>query len=227
MSTTLNRQAVRALVVKDWQLFERQLAAYVAAGLVALALIGHAQKWSFYLGATLLIIIMITASCFALSTSLLSERKDRTLAFVMSLPVSPFDFYLAKLIGNWITFSVPFVLLGGGAIAVTLLTSVPDGLLTLVLLLSGHLLFAYCVALAVAMHVESEGWNVFAMVGSAALINPFIAGVSQIPDIARHWTGDEVVWSWQALTILAAQLVLSLTLTALTAWRHLRKQAFF
>ena len=227
MTVSLNRPAIRALVIKDWQLFEKQLAAYVAGGIVALALIGHATRWSFYLGATLLIVIMVAVSCFAISTSLLNERKEKTLAFVMSLPVSPLDYHLAKLIGNFVTFGVPFVVLGGGAAVVTLTTPVPDGLLTLVLLLCGHLLLAYCAALCVAMQVESEGWNIFAMVGSAALINPFMAGVSQIPDIARHWQGNEVVWSWQAGGILALQVFCSLALLAATAWHHLRKQAFY
>ena len=227
MTVSLNRPAIRALVIKDWQLFEKQLAAYVAGGIVALALIGHATRWSFYLGSTLLIVIMVAVSCFAISTSLLNERKEKTLAFVMSLPVSPLDYHLAKLIGNFVTFGVPFVVLGGGAAVVTLTTPVPDGLLTLVLLLCGHLLLAYCAALCVAMQVESEGWNIFAMVGSAALINPFMAGVSQIPDIARHWQGNEVVWSWQAGGILALQVLCSLALLAATAWHHLRKQAFY
>ena len=227
MTPSPNLPAIRALVVKDWQLFEKQLAAYVAAGILALALIGHAQKWSFYLGSLLLIIILVAVACFAISTSVLNERKEKTLAFVMSLPVSPLDFYLAKLAANFVTFGVPFLLLGGGALAVTLFTPVPDGLVTLVALLLGHQLLAYCVALTVALQVESEGWNIFAMIGSSALINPFMAGISQIPEIQRHWATNEVVWSWQALSILAAQLVLSAGLVAWAAWRHLRKPAFF
>lgn len=227
MNTRLNKPAVRALVLKDWQLFEKQLAAHVAAGILALALIGHARPWSFYLGSLLLIIVMVAASCFAISTSLLTERKEKTLAFVMSMPVSPLDFYLAKLISNLVTFGVPFLVMAGGAVAVVLWTPLPDGLLTLVLLLAGHMLLAFCFALAVAMQVETEGWNLFAMIGSSVLINPLMAGLSQIPDIQRHWNSPDIVWSWQALTILGAQLLLSVALLAYTSWHHLRKQAFF
>jgi ABC-2 type transport system permease protein len=219
--------AIRALVFKDWQLFEKQLAAYVGAGLFALALMGHAQRWSFYLGSLLLIIVMVASSCFAVSTALINERKEKTLAFVMSLPLTPLDFYLAKLAANLVTFGVPFVVLTGGAVAVTWWTPVPDGLLTLVLLLAGHLLLAFCLSLAVAMQVESEGWNIFVMIASSALINPLMAGLSQIPEIASHWSGPVVVWSWQVSAILAAQLLLSLGLLAHTGWRHLRKPAFF
>lgn len=222
-----NPTAIRTLVLKDWQLFEKQLAAHVLAGLVALAFIGHARSWSFYVGSLLLIIVMVSSSCFAVSTSLLTERKEKTLAFVMSLPVSPLDFHLAKLIGNGVTFGVPFLVLAGGAVAVTLLTPVPDGLLTLVLLLAGHLLLAFCVSLTVAMQVQSEGWNIFAMVGSSVLINPLLAAVSQIPEIQRHWATEQIVWSGPLLAILAAQLLLSVGLLAFTSWQHLRKQAFF
>ena len=155
------------------------------------------------------------------------ERKEKTLAFVMSLPVSPLEFHLAKLIGNLVTFGLPYLLLAGGAVAVTLWTPVPDGLVTLVLLLAGHMLLAFCVSLAVAMQVQSEGWNIFAMVGSSVLINPLMAGVSQIPDIQRHWATDQIVWSGALLAILAAQFGLSLALLGYTSWKHLRKQAFY
>jgi glucans biosynthesis protein C len=53
------------------------------------------------------------------------------------------------------------------------------------------------------MQIESGGWNIFAMIGSSALINPFMFGLGQIPEIQRHWGGDAVVWSWQALAMLA------------------------
>jgi len=230
MNTVFHRlrgPVIRTLVLKDWQLFEKQLAAYVGAGLLALALMGLAKSWSFYLGSLMLIIVMVAASCFAVSTALINERKEKTLALVMSLPVTPFDFYLAKLVGNLITFGVPFTVLTAGAVAVVLWTPLPDGLLTLVLLLAGHLLLALCVSLAVAMRVESEGWNIFAMVGSSVLINPLLMALGQIPAIASHWSGPEVVWSWQAVAILAGQLGLGLALLVHTGWQHLRKPAFY
>src|SRR3546814_7883125 len=84
------------------------------------------------------------------------ERKEQTLAFVMSLPVSPLDFTVSKLAGNVLTFAVPFVVLLGGTLAVVLFTPLPDGLFVYALLIFAYLLFAYAVSLAVAMSVESE-----------------------------------------------------------------------
>src|SRR3546814_20242392 len=98
------------------------------------------------------------------------ERKEQTLAFVMSLPVSPLDFTVSKLAGNVLTFAVPFFVLLGGTLAVVLFTPLPDGLFVYALRLFAYLLFAYAVSLAVAMSVESEGWATLQLIGSMVLI---------------------------------------------------------
>jgi len=223
----LNLPVIRLLVAKDWQLFEKQLAAYVAAGIVGLCFLGMASSWSFYVGSLILLIVMIAAACFAISSSLLVERKEHTLPFVMSLPVSPLDFYLAKLVGNLAMFGVPFAILALGSLAVILFTPLPDGLVVFALLMFGHILLAYSVALGVAMAVESEGWNTFAMIASMVLINPFMMLLSQIPAINDHIRTDDIVWSAPALSILAAQVLLGCTAIVVTGWVHCRKKSFY
>jgi ABC-2 type transport system permease protein len=223
----INLPLIRLLVRKDWQLFEKQLAAYVGAGIVALCFLGMASAWTFYVGSLLLLIVMVAAACFSISNSLLSERKEHTLPFIMSLPVSPLDFYLSKLLGNLVTFAVPFGVLSLGTLAVILYTPLPDGLVVFAVLVFGHVLLAYSVSLAVAMTVESEGWNTFVMIASMVLINPFIMGIGQIPAIAAPIKTEAIVWSTPALAILTAQLLLSAAIVALSGWLHCRKPAFY
>lgn len=223
----LNYPIIRLLVAKDWQLFEKQLAAYVAAGIVALCFLGLATPWSFYLGSLLLIVVMVAGSCFAISNSLLSERKEHTLPFIMSLPVSPLDFYLAKLIGNLVTFGVPFAVMALGTLAVIVFTPLPNGLIVFALPLFGHILLAYSVSLAVAMAVESEGWNTFVMIASMVLINPVIMLLGQIPVIADNAKTGTIVWSTPLLSILTAQVLLSIAAIVATGWIHCRKQSFY
>ncbi len=223
----LNQPLIRLLVVKDWQLFQKQLAAHVLAGIVALALLGLARPWAFYLGSLLLIIVLVAGSCMSISNSLLVERKEQTLAFVMSLPVSPLDFTLAKMAGNLLTFGVPYLVLLLGTLVVILTTPLPDGLVVFSVLLFGHILLAYSVSLMVAMQVESEGWNIFAMIASNLLINPLIMLLGQIDAIAKPAGGEAIVWSLPAVAILSAQLLLSLAALAFTLWWHGRKTAFY
>jgi ABC-2 type transport system permease protein len=223
----MNLPLIRLLVVKDWQLFQKQLAAYVLGGIVALALLGLARPWAFYLGSLLLIIVLVAGSCMSISNSLLVERKEQTLAFVMSLPVSPLDFTLAKMAGNLLTFGVPYLVLLIGTLVVILTTPLPDGLVVFSVLLYGHILVAYCVSMMVAMQVESEGWNVFAMIACNLLINPLIMLLGQIDAIAKPASGETIVWSLPAVAILSAQWLLSLTALAFTLWWHGRKTAFY
>lgn len=223
----LNQPLIRLLVVKDWQLFQKQLAAHVLAGIVALALLGLARPWAFYLGSLLLIIVLVAGSCMSISNSLLVERKEQTLAFVMSLPVSPLNFTLAKMAGNLLTFGVPYLVLLLGTLVVILTTPLPDGLVVFTVLLFGHILLAYSVSLMVAMQVESEGWNIFAMIASNLLINPLIMLLGQIDAIAKPSGGEVIVWSLPAVAILSTQLLLSLAALGFTLWWHGRKTAFY
>lgn len=223
----LNIPVIRLLVAKDWQLFQKQLAFYVLAGIVALCFLGLAKPWAFYVGSLMLLIVMVSAACFSISTSLVVERKEHTLAFVMSLPVSPLDFTVSKLIGNLLTFGVPFVVLLGGTLAVVLFTPLPDGLFVYALLIFAYLLFAYAVSLAVAMSVESEGWATFAMIGSMVLINPYIMGLSQMPEISDRVSVDALVWTTPTVSLVAILVGLSLAVIGLTSWFHARKPAFY
>lgn len=223
----LNLPVIKLLIAKDWVLFQKQLAAYVTAGIFALCLIGMAKGWSFYLGSLLLIVVLVAAACFSISTSLLAERKEHTLAFVMSLPITPLDFYLAKLLGNLVTFFVPFLIMFFGAIAVIAFTPLPDGLIVFSILIFGFVALAYTISLSVAMAVESEGWNTFAMIGSMTLINPFIMILGQIPEINEYVKTESIVWSLPAVSILLAEVTASVAVLLATGWVHCRKQAFY
>jgi ABC-2 type transport system permease protein len=224
---TLNIPVIRLLVLKDWQLFQQQLALYVLAGIVALCFLGLGKPWAFYIGSLMLIIVTVSVACFSIATSLVTERKEKTLAFVMSLPVSPLDFTVAKLAGNLLTFAVPFCVIAGGTLATVWLTPLPDGLFVYSLLIYGYILLAFSVSLAVAMSVESEGWSTFAMIGSMALINPFIMALTQVPAISERVDQDAIAWSPEAVAILAAVVLLSVAVIGTTAWYHARKPAFY
>jgi ABC-2 type transport system permease protein len=223
----INLPMIKLLIAKDWLLFQKQLAAYVTAGIFALCLIGMAKGWSFYLGSLLLLVVLVAAACFSISTSLLAERKEHTLAFVMSLPLTPLDFYLAKLLGNLVTFFVPFLILYFGIIAVITFTPLPDGLIVYSTLVFGFVALAYTISLSVAMAVESEGWNTFTMIGSMTLINPFMMFLGQIPEISEYVKTEDIVWSLPAVSILLVQVTASIAILAVTGWVHCRKQAFY
>jgi len=224
---SLDLSIVRLLVAKDWQLFRKQLALYVLGGLVALCFLGLARPWAFYVGSLMLLIVMISIACFSISTSLVVERKEKTLAFVMSLPVSPLEFTLAKVAGNLATFLIPFVAMLLATLAVVVLTPLPDGLFMYALLVFAYILFAFSVALAAVMALESEGWSTFAMIGAMVLINPYLMGLTLIPAIKDRIGEDAIVFPAPAVLILLGLVAASVLVVGATTWHHARKPAFY
>lgn len=217
---------VRKLIVKDWQVYQKQLAGYVAGMLLALGLIGMGQSWMSAAGALLLLVLLVVVGSYAIQTSIMTERKEQTVPFVMSLPVTPMDVYWAKLLANLTIYLVPFLLVSGGTLGLILTTPLPDGTVPWLVLVATFMLVIFCVSLCVAIAVDSEGWNIFAMLALMTLIGPFIYWVTQLDGIVEYLKTDAIVWSAAALAVLASELAVILVSILVTSWTHARKASF-
>lgn len=217
---------IKLLVIKDWQIYQKQLACYVAGMLLALSLVGMGKPWSFAVGSLLLLVLLTVIGQFLIQTSLVTERKEQTVPFIMSLPVAPMDFYWGKLLANLAIYLVPFTLVAGGSAALVLTTPLPDGLLVYVLLITCFLLMCFCVTLCVAIAVESEGWIMFTMMALMTLVGPYIFGIGRIAEIGTNLNTNNIVWSGAALGLLAAQLAVIAIVLGVTSWVHSRKASF-
>lgn len=219
-------QMIKLLVMKDWQIYQKQLAAYVLGLLLGLILVGMAKPWSFYVGALLLLVLLICVGGFGIGSSLLNERKEHTLPFVMSLPVTPMMFYWSKLIANLIIYLIPFAIVVAGTIFLVLFTPLPDGLLVWSLLIFGFLATIYFVSLGAALVLESEGWNIFVQIGLSTLISPYLMGLGMIGEISTHIKTENIVWSLPAIGIFLTQLTVMILVIVVTSWIHRRMTSF-
>jgi ABC-type Na+ efflux pump permease subunit len=217
---------IKALAIKDWQVFEKQMAGYILGMLLALSLIGTAKPWPFSAGALLLLVLLVSTGFYTIQTSLLVERKEQTAAFVMSLPISPADFFWSKLLGNLAIYLVPLGIVTGGTVFLVLFTPLPDGLLVYSLLIYGFMLVNFCVCLSFAIAVESEAWNAFVMMALMTMVGPFIYWIGTIPSIGPNIRKDSIVWSMQALSVFAGEFLVIAAVLALTSWVHSRKKSF-
>lgn len=217
---------VRKLIVKDWQVYQKQLAGYVAGMLLGLGLIGMGTPLMASAGALLLLVLLVVVGSYAIQFSIMTERKQQTVPFIMSLPVTPMDFYWGKLLANLVIYLVPFLLVTGGLFALILTTPTPDGAVTLVLVIATFMLLNFCVSLCVAIAVDSEGWNVFTMLALMTLIGPFIYWVVQLDGIVQYLKTDQIVWSGTVLGLLCAELTLILVAIFVTSWVHARRSSF-
>ena len=217
---------VGKLIVKDWQVYQKQLAGYVAGLLLALGLVGMGSPLLAAAGGLLLLVLLIVVGMFAIASSIMAERKEQTQPFVMSLPVTPMDVFWGKLIANLVIYMVPFLLVTGGMLGMILGTPSPDGAVPWVLLIALFVLVNFVVTLCVAIAVDSEGWNTFAMLALMTLIGPFIYWVTWMDGIREHLKGDIIVWSPQVLGLIGGELAVIAIAILVAGWVHARKASF-
>jgi ABC-type transport system involved in multi-copper enzyme maturation permease subunit len=222
----LDARMIRLLVVKDWQVYQKQLAGYLAGLLLALSLIGTGKLWSFNAGGLLLIVLLVSTGFFAIGHIVLNERKESTLPFVMSLPVSPLDLFAAKLLAGLLIYLVPFLLVVATTALLVLATSLPDGLLVYAMLVYFFMLMSYCVALCVAIAVESEGWNIFIQMALMTMLSPFMIWAGGLQSIASNLRTNHIVLSPAVLSVFAGEILVIALAFALTCWVHSRKASF-
>ena len=217
---------VRRLIAKDWQVYQKQLAGYVAGLLLALGLVGMGSPLLAAAGGLLLLVLLIVVGMFAIASSIMAERKEQTQPFVMSLPVTPMDVFWGKLLANLVIYLVPFLLVTGGMLAMILLTPSPDGAVPWVMLIALFVLVNFIVSLCVAIAVDSEGWNTFAMLALMTLIGPFIYWITWMDGIREHLKGDVIVWSPQVLGLIGGELAMMAIAILVAGWVHARKPSF-
>ena len=177
-------------------------------------------------GALLLLVLLIVVGSYAIQSSIMAERKQQTQPFVMSLPVTPMDVFWGKLLANLVIYLVPFLLVTGGMLAMILLTPSPDGAVPWMMLIALFVLANFIVSLCVAIAVDSEGWNTFAMLALMTLIGPFIYWVTWMDGIREHLKGDAIVWSPQVLALIGGELAVIGIGILIAAWVHARKASF-
>jgi ABC-2 type transport system permease protein len=220
-------QMVKRLILKDWYFQRWTIVAYLAAGALALTLLGTGGEAYFFAGSVLLITVLIALGIHIAMVTIVQERTDQTLPFVMSLPVSPREYTTAKILANLLIVLVPWLALSLGTFAVIAgRAGVPDGLLPFAALLLVEIFAGYCLLLAVALVGESQGWAIGAIVFGNLFFQGFMYHVSHIPSIAATMKGDGVRWSQPAVTLLLAEFAVIVLLLGLTFFFQGRKTDF-
>lgn len=223
----MNNTMVKRLVLKDWYFQRTAIITYLLAGVGAIMLLRAGSEGLFYAGSILLITILITVGIHLTFATVVAERTEHTLPFVMSLPVSAAEYTTAKIVANMVIFLVPWTVLTLGTMAIIWLTpDIPDGLIPFVVLLFTEILVGYCLLLAVALVSESTGWTITALVVGNLSFQFFMYAVSHIDGIASGMKGALAVWSQPAVLLLAGQALSIALMLILTFYLQGRKTDF-
>jgi ABC-2 type transport system permease protein len=222
----MNYKMVKRLILKDWYLQRWVILASLAGIVATLAIIAMGGKVGFLIGLILLIMVIISIGAQMAVATIVTERKEQTLPFVMSLPISYPEYTACKIWGNLLIFLVPWLTMVVGSCGLLLLSPSSRGLLPYAVIMSTEILLSTCLILAVALITESQGWTVAAiMVGNLA-VNGIGYLVAHIAGIAKGMWGPTIQWSGAASALLLGEFATIALLLGVTSFVQSKKNDF-
>lgn len=218
---------LRHWVAKDWSLNRLPIAVGLLGAVLSLVLVAWPLEGLFYLGSVLLITMVVGTGFTIIMITVVQERTERTLPFVMSMPISVVDYTVTKLVANLLLFFVPWLLITLSTVGVILLRpTLPVGLVPYAVLLLVELLVGYVLVLGIALITESLGWTIAAVVVTNLGIQAFMYYVGRVPAIVTPMQGNAIAWSHPATMILAGELTV-IVLVLVATWQiQIRKTDF-
>lgn len=216
----------RKLIAKELYLYRWLLVGATGAGFAAL-LTAASGEFGFNIGFLVWLTAIIALGVMLALFGVSSERKERSLLFILSLPLSPADYVRAKLLGLLACFLLPWAALSAGAVGLVLaMPGIADGLLPYTVLLCAFLLMNFTVVLCAVLHVNSEAGMGGVIVLTNMSVSLFMMGIGRIPDLGEHMGKPDAVWNTPFWLMLAAELAITLIALALPLVFAARRRDF-
>jgi len=217
---------VKRLIFKDWYLNRWAIIASLAGTLATLGIVASGNKVAFLLGLILLIMVIISIGAHMVVSTIVNERKEQTLPFVMSLPISYREYTASKIWGNLLIFLVPWFTMVLGGLFLLLYDAKTYGLIPYFVVMSTEILVSTCLIIATALITESQGWTVGAIMVGNIGVNGIGYLVAHIPGIAQGMWGSAIRWSAAATGVLLAEFAIIVLLLGITFLVQSRKKDF-
>lgn len=217
---------VRKLVFKELYV-NRWMMAGASAGAALAALACAFGKAAFNVGALAWLTAVIACGAMLAIYGVMNERKEQSLQFVLSLPISIRQYVLAKTIGLLLCYLVPWLVATAAAVTLVLLTpQVPDGFLPYVVLLCGFMLANFAVLLCGALQARSEGLVTAVIILTNMAVSVYLFTVGELPGIKAHMWGPAPVWNGAVIAVLLVELAVLATALALPQLTAARRRDF-
>jgi ABC-type transport system involved in multi-copper enzyme maturation permease subunit len=171
-----------------------------------------------------MVIIGVGAQLATVTT--VNERKEQTLAFMMSLPLSWREYTAAKILANLIIFLIPWLIITAGALGVLCLPGATHGLLPFTAIMAVEMLVTTCLIIAAGLITESQAGTTVAILCSSLGINILGFTFAHLRGISKYMWGQQVHWSPAAIIVLLAEFAMVPLLLGLTFFIQSRKTDF-
>jgi ABC-2 type transport system permease protein len=222
----MNSTIIPQLILKDLRLNRTAFIVPLAGGAIGIGLWLHGGLVGVF-GIISFFTAMILSASMLPTQCLFGERKNQTLAFLMSLPLSSTQYTIAKMVtvlgiflASWLTLLIAgvWIILGRA--------DVPHGLLPLFLALCVLVLAGMCVIACVDLVSESEGMHQLAAVAVNVSYGFAWTLIAVNSNIRAGIQSPVPVWDGTILSVLGGELAFIAALLGLTLYLQSRKRDF-
>jgi len=197
---------MRKLIAKELYVNRWFIAGGSAAG-VASALIATLGKTGFNVGSLTWLTTIIATGVMIALYGIMNERKENSLQFVLSLPLSIADYVHAKLLGLLACFGIMWLLSSAAALLLVFLKAdIPDGIAPYTVLLCVFMLANFVVVLCGALHALSEAMTSAIIIVTNMGVSVFMFTVAPMPGINKHMWAAAPVWNSTFWTVFACEI---------------------
>jgi len=223
----MNKSIVRIMILKDWRLHRVPILLSIAGGIAALSLLQLKTQASGFLGATWFFVSLIVLGSMMPISNVINERKKQTLPFMMSFPISTFQYTTAKLVSTVGMFLIPWVTLVIAGLSLIISRSdIPEGIIPMMLVLAGFTFVGFCVIASAALVSESEGWSIAATIACNSSYGFVWYLIIRNPAMRADLGSKVPVWSPIMLNMLGGQLAFIVLVLGITFYLQSRKRDF-
>jgi ABC-2 type transport system permease protein len=218
MSTVTRKLVAKELYVNRWLMVSATVAG------VASVLFASLGKLAFNIGMLTWLTTIVAVGVMFAVFGIQNERKEHSLLFILSLPLSIPEYVRAKQLGLALCFLIPWAISSAAAVIFVLVhPDVPDGLLPFLTLLCLFMLTNFSLLLCGALHATSEAMTSGVIIVTNMAVTLFMFVVAAMPGIHQRMWSPTPDWNstfWTVLTVELVTLALAFTLPFFVAARR-------
>jgi ABC-2 type transport system permease protein len=221
MSIVTRKLIAKELYVNRWLMGGAAVAAVLSSAAASFG------RMAFNIGSLTWMTTVIAFGVMLAIYGVMNERKENSLQFVLSLPLSVGDYVRAKLIGLLVSFIGPWLVATLSAVVLVLADpDVPDGLMPYVLALCVFMLMNFSLVLCGTLHARSDSAVSVVIILTNMLVSVYMFTIGAADGLREHMFGPSPVWTDTFFVVLIAELAVFLIATTLPLATVARRRDF-
>lgn len=222
----MNESIVRQLIVKDLRLMKIPAIAYWLSGLVAIVVVVVGGDVAGMTAIILFVAALFGTGVHSAMLTVTEERREQTLPFIMSLPITIREYTSAKLIGNMLLVGGVWLTLSAASYVVFIGEALPLGAVPFITIVLIAILLAYVIILATALIWESMTPTIVAIVAANLCTQGLLWWIASLHGIRSTIGGNAIVWNTTSISVITLQIFSIVALLAITYQLQARKTSF-